>query len=143
MKLLSNEVIKKYNYQKTRYEVDKFMDDFEENYFKYISVLPPSITSHISEINVQSSRPSASAIERYVINVSEFKEEFLKNLKTVMKVVNTFTREEEQYFKKYYFRGISENDIMEDLKCSIKRIIHIKKSCIIKFALALDNAILK
>ena len=44
--ILYSLVIKKYDYQKTRSKVNEFMEVFEENYFRYISVLPPSITSH-------------------------------------------------------------------------------------------------
>jgi len=143
MRLLSNELIRKYDYQKTRFEVNKFMDRFEEIYFKYFSILPPSITSHISEVKVQSSRSSSSSLEKYVINTADLHEELLSKLTLVLKVVDTFTEEETYFFKLSFFWGASENTIMEKIKCSIKRIIHIKKSCVIKLALALDKAILK
>ena len=71
MKLLSSEVIKKYDYQKTRSNVNEFMEGFEENYFRYISVLPPSITSHLSDVKVQSSSFTSSPLERYVLKMIE------------------------------------------------------------------------
>ena len=67
MKVLSSEVIKKYDYKETRKKVNEFMEKFEENYFRYLNVLPPSITSHLSEIKVQMSNLSTSPIERYVL----------------------------------------------------------------------------
>ena len=143
MKLLSNEVIKKYDYQKTRSAVNEFMEGFEENYFRYISILPPSITSHLSEIKVQTSMTSTSALERYIIKKIELEEEFIQNLDLVLKIVDGLTFEEQHYFKGVFFLGNSESMIMEELQCAEKRLIHIKKSCILKFALAIDKAILR
>ncbi|MCR5146463.1 MAG: hypothetical protein K6B70_03850 [Clostridia bacterium] len=143
MKLLSNEVIGKYDYQKTRSKVNEFMEEFEENYFRYISILPPSITSHLSEIKVQSSMSSTSALERYVIQKLDLEAEFLNHLELVMKIVEGLTYEEHHYFKGVFFLGNSESMIMEELQCAEKRLRHVKKSCILKFALALDLAIVK
>ncbi|MBO5375603.1 MAG: hypothetical protein J6A52_01990 [Bacilli bacterium] len=143
MKLLSNEVIKKYDYQKTRSKVNEFMEQFEESYFRYISVLPPSITSHLSEIKVQTSMSSTSALERFVIKKMELEEEFIKNLDLVLKIVDDMTYEEQHYYKGVFFLGNSESMIMEELQCAEKRLRHVKKSCILKLALALDKAVLK
>ena len=55
MNLLSTEVIEKYDYLKTSARVKEYMSKFEDNYYRYVSILPPSITSHLSEIKVQSS----------------------------------------------------------------------------------------
>ena len=63
MKLLDNKTIMKYDYKKTKANVDIFMKDFEENYFRYIGILPPNITSHICEIRVQMSRVNSSQVE--------------------------------------------------------------------------------
>lgn len=143
MKLLSNEVIKKYDYQKSRTKVNEFMEVFEESYFRYLSVLPPSITSHLSEIKVQTSMSSTSALERYVIKKIELEEEFLQSLELIIKIVDSMSFEEQHYFKGIFFLGNSECMIMEELQCAEKRFKHIKKSCILKLALALDKAVLK
>ena len=76
MKLLSNEVIMKYDYAKTKLKVDGFMEDFEEDYYKYVHLLPPSISSHLSEIKVQSSRNRTSDIEMYAIKHEELENVF-------------------------------------------------------------------
>ena len=55
MKLLNAEVIKKYDYVKTSIKVREYMSKFEDEYYRYVSILPPSITSHLSEIKVQTS----------------------------------------------------------------------------------------
>ena len=143
MKLLSNEVIKKYDYQKTRSKVNEFMEVFEENYFRYISVLPPSITSHLSEIKVQSSGFTSSPVERYVLKKIENEEDFLEYLNIILSVLDNLTMEEQHFFKGIFFMGNTELVMEEQLQCADKTLKHIKKSCIIKFALALNMAILK
>ena len=62
MKLLSTEVIDKYDYLKTNQKVKEYMSKFEDDYYRYVSILPPSISSHLSEIKVQSSFSNTSSI---------------------------------------------------------------------------------
>ena len=59
MKLLSTEVIDKYDYLKTNQKVKEYMSKSEDDYYRYVSILPPSISSHLSEIKVQSSFTAA------------------------------------------------------------------------------------
>lgn len=40
MKLLSNEVIMKYDYAKSKMNVEGYIRDFEEDYYKYVNLLP-------------------------------------------------------------------------------------------------------
>ena len=103
MKLLSNEVIKKYDYAKTKSKIDRFMEDFEEDYYKYVHLLPPSISSHLSEIKVQSSRIRTSDIEMYAIKREELEDIFKDTLDTILKVPDNFSFEEQRYFKGKYF----------------------------------------
>lgn len=143
MKLLSIEVIKKYDYQKTRSKVNEFMEAFDENYYKYISILPPNITSKLIDVKIQSSGLPSSPIERYVIKKIECEEDFIKYLNTITNICECFTFEEQHFFKGIYFLGNTESVLEEQLQCSDKTLRHIKKSCIIKFALALDIAVMK
>ena len=143
MKLLSTDVIDKYDYLKTNAKVKEYMSRFEDDYYRYVSVLPPSITSHLSEIKVQTSFNNTSPIESYVIKKTEKEEKFLQTLDTILRVLASFNEEEQRYFKGVFFLGNSESVISEELQCADKRIRHIKKSSIIKFALAMDLAILK
>lgn len=143
MKLLSSEVIKKYDYKQTRIKVNEFMEAFEENYFRYISVLPPSITSHLSDIKVQTSGFTSSPVERYVLKKIEREEDFLEYLNVILSVLDNLTMEEQHFFKGTFFMGNTELVMEEQLQCADKTLKHIKKSCIIKFALALNMAIIK
>ncbi len=143
MKLLDNEIIKKYDYKLTKTNVDRFMKNFEEYYFKYIGILPPSITTHLCEVKVQISRVSSSQVEKYVIKKIESEKDFLDYLNTILSIVDNLSIEEQHYFKGTYFIGNSESIIAEELRCAYTRMVHIKKSCIIKFALAIERAVEK
>ncbi len=143
MKLLSNEVIMKYDYAKTKSKIDRFMEDFEEDYYKYVHLLPPSISSHLSEIKVQSSRIRTSDIEMYAIKREELEDIFKDTLDTILKVTDNFSFEEQRYFKGKYFLGNTDDVLYEELRCGETHFKHIKKSSMIKFALALDLAVPK
>lgn len=138
MRLLSNEVIMKYDFVKTKMKVDSFIQEFEEDYYRYVNLLPPSISSHLSEIKVQTSRFRTSEIEMYTIKHEELEETFRNNLEIIMKVTDSLSFEEQRYFKGRYFLGNSENVLFEELRCGETHFKHIKKSSILKFALALN-----
>ena len=74
MKLLSSEILDKYDFLKTYARVKEYMSKFEDDYYRYISILPPSITSHLSDVKVQTSYSNTSPIEAYIINISELTE---------------------------------------------------------------------
>ena len=143
MKLLSSDLIEKYDFNKTYSNVKSYMSKFEDEYYRYISILPPSITSHLSEIKVQSGFNNTSPIESYIIKKSEKEEEFLKKIDIILKVIYSFNDEEQRYFKGIFFLGNTDVVILEELQCCENRIKHIKKSSILKFALALGLAITK
>lgn len=143
MKLLSNEVIMKYDYAKSKMNVEGFIRDFEEDYYKYVNLLPPSISSHLCEIKTQSSRNMTSDIEMYVIRKEKLENVFKENLDTILKVTDNFSMEEQRYFKGRYFLGNSDDVLFEELRCGETHFEHIKRSSILKFALALNLAIPK
>ena len=103
MKLLSTDVIEKYDYLKTNAKVKEYMSRFEDDYYRYVSVLPPSITSHLSEIKVQTSFNNTSTIESYVIKKTEKEEKFLQTLNVILRVLDSFNEEEQRYFKGVFF----------------------------------------
>jgi transcriptional regulator with XRE-family HTH domain len=83
---------------------------------------------------------STTTTSRWCSNASQ---PDLQTLNKILRVLDSFNQEEQRYFKGVFFLGNSEPVISEELQCADKRIRHIKKSSIIKFALAMDLAILK
>lgn len=143
MKLLNSEVLDKYDFLKTYARVKEYMSKFEDDYYRYISILPPSITSHLSDIKVQTSYSNTSPIESYIIKKTEKEKEFVESLNIILKIIYSFNDEEQRYFKGTFFLGNNDAVILDELQCSENMIKHIKKSTIIKFALAMDIAVLK
>lgn len=143
MKILDNKLIDKYDYKATKRNVDEFMLNFEENYFKYVNILPPSITSHLSEVKVDSTFSPISNIEKFIEKKEASEEKLLADLQTIFKIVDNFDPQEQYYFKGTYINGLKENLIGEETQLSKKGIEHVKKSSIIKFALAIKKAVLK
>ena len=127
MKLLSTEVIDKYDYLKTNQKVKEYMSKFEDDYYRYVSILPPSISSHLSEIKVQSSFSNTSSIETYVIKKTEKEEKFLQTLDKILRVLDSFNHEEQRYFKGVFFLGNSEPVISEELQCAEKKLDTLRK----------------
>ena len=60
-----------------------------------------------------------------------------------IKIVDNFTYAEQQLFKGIFFLGNTEFVLEEQLGITHNTLEQIKKSCIIKFALALNIAVLK
>lgn len=143
MKLLSSEILDKYDFLKTYARVKEYMSKFEDDYYRYISILPPSITSHLSDVKVQTSYSNTSPIESYIIKKSEKEKEFVEALNVILKIIYSFNAEEQRYFKGIFFLGNTDVLILEELQCSENKLKHIKKSSIIKFALAIGIAVLK
>ena len=143
MKLLNSEILDKYDFLKTYARVKEYMSKFEDDYYRYISILPPSITSHLSDIKVQTSYNNTSPIEAYIIKKTEKEKEFVESLNVILKIIYSFNAEEQRYFKGTFFLGNNDAVILNELQCSDNMIKHIKKSTIIKFALAMDIAVLK
>ena len=143
MKLLDNKIILKYDYKKTKINVDNFMNDFYEDYYKYINILPPSITSHLTEIKVESTRSNESSIEKYVEKKAIAEQQLMQQLDLILKVFDTFNKQEEYFFKGVYIKGETEEHISELLNITRQGMGQIRRSAIIKFALALNLEVKK
>ena len=79
----------------------------------------------------------------YAIKREELEDIFTDTLDTILKVTDNFSFEEQRYFKGKYFLGNTDDVLYEELRCGETHFKHIKKSSMIKFALALDLAVPK
>lgn len=140
---LSKTVVKKYDYNATKKNVEQFMDPFYELIFKYKNISPPTISMKISEVNIQHLNNPLSPVENYVIKKLSTEEEVKEYYNTIQTIFDMLCNEEKICFKSIYFDGISEIDCAEILNVNKNTITEIRKSATIKFALALDLAVLK
>lgn len=138
MGLLNWKNIERYNYKDLKLNVDLFMNSFSELYFKYINITPRSITSRLREVVVDFTKSNTSYIEQYIEKKDEFEHKYLSELECILNILDNFTYQEQYFFKGVYFNDISEAVIREQLQVSRNGLDHVKRSAIIKFALAFD-----
>ncbi len=142
-KRLSDEVINKYNYRETRKNVDQFMEPLYELIFKFNSISPPRISMVISDVNIQHSVNTTSQVEKYVIKKLDTEKEVKKYYDIIESIVSKLRPDEQMCFKAEYLDPMDEETLADKLSISVWTVVQIRKSCIIKFALALDLAVLK
>jgi hypothetical protein len=73
--------------------------------------LPPSITSHLSEIKFKQVLIIHHRLNLIYYKKSEKEEEFVESLNIILKILYTFNDEEQRYFKGVFFLGNSECSI--------------------------------
>lgn len=142
-KCLSNMIIEKYDYKKTKQNVDKFMAPLCEKIMEFRSITPPNITSHLKDVVVQETKRNSSPTERYVIKKLDTKEEVEEYYAVIQSIIDLLNEVEKICFKAEYLSELTIEKLVEKTNLSESTIKRIRKSCIIKFALALDLAILK
>ena len=142
-KRLSDEIINKYDYQRTKKNVDSFMAPLCEKIFVYRNLTPPSITNHIKDVCVQESYSTTSGTEKYVIKKLDTEAEVEEYFKAIQEVIDMLNEPEKICFKAEYLSEITLEKLLEKTTYSEPTIKRIRKSAVIKFALALDLAVLK
>lgn len=142
-KRLSSEAVKKYDYNATKKNVDQFMEPLYELIFRYKNITPPTISMRIHETNIQHLNNPTSPVENYVIKKITTEEEVKKYYAAIQSIFDMLSNEEQICFKSIYFDGISEIECAEILNVNKNTITVIRKSATIKFALALDIAVMK
>ena len=142
-KCLSSNIVNKYDYMKTKKKVDQFMAPLCEKIYEYRNLTPPSITAHLKDIVVQESHDNKSPQERYVMKKLDTQEEVEKYFEAIQSVIDLLNDVEKLCFKAEYLSNLTISKLVNKTKLSEITIKRIRKSCIIKFALALDLAVLK
>jgi len=142
-KYLGEKIIKKYDLKKTKINVDRFMAPLCEKIYEYRNLTPPSITSHIKEVCVQESRNNTSSTERYVLKKLDTEEEVKKYFENIQSVIDLLNDVEKLCFKAEYLSEITIENLVDKTGLSDRTIKRIRWSVVIKFALALDLAVLK
>lgn len=142
-KCLSSNIVDKYDYMKTKKKVDQFMAPLCEKIYEYRNLTPPSITAHLKDIVVQESHDNKSPQERYVMKKLDTQEEVEKYFEAIQSVIDLLNDVEKLCFKAEYLSNLTIIKLVNKTKLSEITIKRIRKSCIIKFALALDLAVLK
>ena len=142
-KSLSSSIVNKYDYMMTKKKVDQFMAPLCEKIYEYRNLTPPSITAHIKDIVVQESHDSTSPQERYIMKKLDTQEEVEKYFEAIQSIIDLLNDVEKLCFKAEYLSDLTISKLVVKTKLSEMTIKRIRKSVVIKFALALDLAVLK
>lgn len=143
MKLLSLQELELFDYVKTKERVEEHLSELNMIKFKFRNVLPPPLALNLFDIKVQSSGIPKSQTECYVEKKDEYEREYSEKLKEIEAVLNDLSFREKRFFKDHLIHGIKIRQFEKIFRCGPDMVEHIKKSSIIKFALALDLVVYK
>lgn len=143
MKLLSLKELSIFDYAKTRERVDDYLNELTMIKYKYRNVLPPSLASNLFDIRVRRCGVPKSQIETYTEKRDEFERMYYQKLKEIDNLIQDMTVNERRFFKDHFINGLSMKSFETEFNCGRELVSHIKKSSVIKFALALDLAVYK
>ena len=139
--LLSGIAINEYNYDECRDNVKKILAKYEVAQYKYRNIMPPKITADY-EIRYSSYTPRKNdKVANFVLLKLETEEEIIEFYNILTNIFLTFTKDEKVYFVESLLKRRSEDFICEMINISKNTLAIIKKSCIIKLALAFGKEV--
>ncbi len=137
--LLDAEEIKCYSYEKCREEVEKKIKKYLRAHFKFINLIPPKITVNY-EFRYESFTPKKiDKTSDYVADKIDSEMEALEIYNKLKQVWNRLSYNERVYTTEVLIYKKSENYAIDHMKNATRYLLdHIKKSCIIKLAIAFN-----
>lgn len=137
MKELTLKEINRFNYVKTRKYVDKELSYLSHLGMKLTCLLPPDAGRQLSFTDkVNLSLPNSSKQEKYVEKKDYLEYQIKTEINKIKDILLKMSKDELFIFEKIYIYQNTEDDIMEENNWSESKLIRIKKSFIIKFALS-------
>lgn len=137
--LLDMEEIKCYSYEKCRKNVEKKIKNYLKAHFKFINLIPPKITTTY-EIRYECFIPKVvDKVGKHVENEIDSEQEALEIYNALTQVWNRLSYNERVYTTEVLICKKSENYAIDRMKDASRYLLdHIRKSCIIKLALAFN-----
>lgn len=142
--LLRDSIIEKFNYEKTKMNLYKLIDQYFVYELEYHYINPPMITPSY-EIRYDSNKDftPSSKTETYVINKITQEENIREFYKDLYIIYNKLNIDELKYFKQHFLRRKAEYVIMHEMNLNRRCFESIKKSCVIKMAIFFNIAVRK
>jgi len=106
-------------------------------------VLPPSLAYNLFDIRVQSFPKNTSPQERYLERKEQFREMYEERLTEIEMILDDMSLVEKIFFKEHFIHGLDIKSFEKRFNKGPDAIEHLKKSSVIKFAIALDIAVYK
>lgn len=137
MKELTLREINRFDYQKTRKFVDKELAYLSHLGTKLTCLLPPNAGRQLSFTDkVSLSFSNSSKQEKYVEKKDYIEYQIKTEIDKIKDSLLKMSKDELFIFEKIYIYQNTETDIMDETSWSQSKLIRIKKSFIIKFALS-------
>ena len=138
MQELSNKVIQKYNYTKAKEFVDNELFRLKHLGIKLMCLIPPNAGRQISLLDkVDGTLQNGSKQEKYVEKKDYLEKEIQKELEKHSSSLGLLTKDEKKLFEEMYINQNCDYDIEEKLVWSHSKVLHLRKSFIIKIALSM------
>ena len=138
MKELSDKEIKMYNYIKVKDFVDNELSYLSHLGTKLFCLLPPGASRKISFMEKVDCSPSnSSSQERFVEKKDELERKIKNELNKYNDNFRIMTKDELIAFEELYIYQATEENIEEKTGWSRNKLVHMKKSFMIKFALSM------
>ena len=139
--LLRKQVIDMYDYSKSREAVLDILAESQRLKYAFMDITPPQITNNY-EFNFNGKVPS-DIVGDFVAWKIDTEEKAKYLYSRISKVINVLTEEERIFFISNLLNDNSEEFVCEKLMICYRQFTKIKRSAIIKFALAFNVAVLK
>lgn len=137
MQELSLKEIKRYNYAKTKEYVDDELFELKHLGTKLVCLLPPGLSRNISFVDkVQESHTNQSNVETYIEKKDYLERKIKDELKNFEDSLKIMSIDEKIVFEASYIFQNTDMEIMERYDWSRNKLLHVRKSFIIKFSLS-------
>ena len=137
MQEISVKEIKRYDFIRTKKYVDDLLFNLKHYSMKLLCLLPPGANVKVDLIDkVQESRTNTSKIEKYIEKKDYLEPMIKEELNKISNSIKLMTENEKTMFEELYIYQNTEFDISEKYGWSRSKVVHLKKSFIIKIALS-------
>jgi hypothetical protein len=139
--LLKNSFLAKFDFEKTKDNLDELMDKIEDWKYSYLNLLPPKITNNYEVRYEKFNLIVSDKVGDYVEKKIDMEKEIDAIYQLLGKALVRLNHFELDFFNMSYYNRLSESIIGTRLNVGHTQLLHIKKSCIIKIAMGLDKAV--
>ncbi len=142
--LLSDRILEKYDYEKSKNNLQDLVDQYLIYELEYHYINPPKITPSY-EIRYDSNKDftPTSKTEVYVINKITQEEKLKLFYDDLYIIYNKLGLDELKYFKNHFLKRKAEYIIMNEMNLNRRCFDRIKKNCVIKMTIFFKIAVRK
>lgn len=136
--VLTNDVIKQFDYAVIKKNIINFISSIDLLCFKLKKIEQPKITSSY-EIKYSFTVPvSSSKLEKFVINKIYLEEQIIDVVSKYIYAINSLSKIEREVFIKTYLYETKDDIICYEMNLIFHKLLQIRKSASIKFNMMLD-----